>query len=310
MRMTQAPSRLTATLLAFVVVTLWSSSWVLIKIGLQDIPPLTFAGLRYFLAFVVLVPFSLTGSSRRALGRLSRRSWLLLGALGLTLYAVGVGGQFVALLYLPAVTTRLLFAFNTIIVALLSGGLLRERPTWSQWVGVLVAMLGIYIYFHPVDIPASQVTGVLAALVGMLGFALGALLGRSVARSGALPPVAVTAVSMGIGSVVLLCSGLALQGLPAISASNWAIILWLSAVNTALAFVLWNHTLRTLTAVESNIITNVMVVEIAVLAWLFLGERLTAIDVVGLGLVIAGTIAVQLRSPRFDGTGTERSDQS
>ena len=69
-------------------------------------------------------------------------------------------------------------------------------------------------------------------------------------------------------------------------------------VNTSFAFVLWNHSMRTLRAVESSIITNVMVVEIAVLAWVFLGERLTPLDFVGLGLVIAGTLVVQLRGAR------------
>ena len=66
-------------------------------------------------------------------------------------------------------------------------------------------------------------------------------------------------------------------------------------VNTSFTFVLWNRTLRTLTAVESNVITNAMLAEIAVLAWLFLGERLTFLDVMGLGLVIVGTVMVQLR---------------
>ncbi|MCB9443696.1 MAG: DMT family transporter [Ardenticatenaceae bacterium] len=42
---------------ALLVTFLWSTSWVLIKLGLQDIPPVTFAGLRYFLAFLALIPF-------------------------------------------------------------------------------------------------------------------------------------------------------------------------------------------------------------------------------------------------------------
>jgi drug/metabolite transporter (DMT)-like permease len=300
MQLKHPPSRLAASLFALLVVSLWSSSWVLIKLGLHDIPPLTFAGLRYFLAFLSLLPFLLTGASRRSLSSLSRRSWLQLSALGLMLYAVGVGGQFVALFYLPTVTTRLIFAFNTVGVALLSGVMLRERPTVLQWCGVLLAMMGIYVYFHPVDIPASQMVGIVAAVMGMAAFTLAGIVGRDVARSGTIPPLVVTAVSMGIGSVVLLSCGLAAQGMPPISVRNWLIILWLSVLNTAFAFVLWNHTLRTLTAVQSNIITNVMIVEIAALAWVFLGERLELIDVVGLALVIVGTIIVQLRSGRLE----------
>ena len=304
----KSPSRLTAVLEAFLVVTLWSSSWVLIKWGLEDIPPLPFAGLRYFLAFLMLVPFALTKDNRVALRRLSRRSWILLGVLGLLFYAIGVGGQFVALSILPAVTTRLLFAFSTVVVALLSGLLLRERPAIWQWFGIVAALTGIYVYFHPVDVAVSQLAGILAALIGMLALAGAAIVGRSIARSRVASPLLVSAVSMGVGSVVLLSCGVILQGIPAVSLRNWLIIGWMSVVNTAFAFVLWNHSLRTLTAVESNIITNAMIAEIAVLAWMFLGERLTYMDMAGLGLVIGGTLLVQLRGRRLPGPDPEAPD--
>jgi drug/metabolite transporter (DMT)-like permease len=111
---------------------------------------------------------------------------------------------------------------------------------------------------------------------------------------------------MGVGSIVLLSCGVIVQGLPPIGVGNWIIILWLGVANTALAFVLWNHSLRTLTAVESNIITNVMIVEIAVLGWLFLGEDLTVVDMAGLALVLLGSIMVQLRRPRL--AAPERGD--
>lgn len=299
--MTKAESRprLVAILAALLVVTLWSSSWMPIKLVLQEIPPLTFAGLRYFIAFLTLAPFAASASNRRILHTISWKAWLTLGALGLLLYSIGVGGQFVALSHLSTVTTRLLFAFDTIVVALLSGMLLRERPAWVQWLGIVMALAGIYVYFYPVDVGRSETIGICASLLGMMGFAVAAIVGRNVGRSRTLSPLLVTAVSMGVGSVVLISCGLILEGVPAVSPRNWMIILWLSVVNTALAFVVWNYTLRTLTAVESNIITNVMVPEIAVLGWWFLGERLSLLDVVGLSLVVLGTVLVQLGGARL-----------
>jgi drug/metabolite transporter (DMT)-like permease len=287
--------RVIAILQAILVVSLWSSSWVLIKFGLRDMPPLTFAGLRYFVAFLVLVPFALSRSNRQALRGLTRRPWLLLTALGLLMYMLAPGTQYVALLYLPAVTTMLVFTFSTVGVALLSGILLRERPTWLQWCGIVTALFGAYLYFHPVDLPMGQVVGIVVVLVSMLSYSLAAILGRGIARSKAISPLLMTVVSMGAGSAALLAGGLVVEGLPSVSFRNWMIILWLSVVNTSFTFVLWNRTLRTLTAVESNVITNAMLAEIAVLAWLFLGERLTFLDVMGLGLVIVGTVMVQLR---------------
>jgi drug/metabolite transporter (DMT)-like permease len=109
----------------------------------------------------------------------------------------------------------------------------------------------------------------------------------------------VTAISMGVGALSLLGIGLAVQGLPPISPAGWGIVAWLAVVNTALAFTLWNRSLRELSAVESSIINNTMLVQIAVLAWLFLGERLAWRDVAGVVLATGGIVIAQLR-PRGD----------
>jgi drug/metabolite transporter (DMT)-like permease len=136
----------------------------------------------------------------------------------------------------------------------------------------------------------------IVALAGVLANALSSILGRDVNRSGELEPVAVTVVTMGIGAFPLLVVGIAIQGWPQLTSVHWAIILWLAVVNTALAFTLWNHSLRILSAMESSIINNTMLFQIALLAWLFLGEPLSWRHVVGMILAALGTLLVQLRS--------------
>jgi drug/metabolite transporter (DMT)-like permease len=56
---------------------------------------------------------------------------------------------------------------------------------------------------------------------------------------------------------------------------NWATVLWLAVVNSAIAFTLWNRILRTLTAMDPSIINNTMLFQITLLAWVFLGEALS-----------------------------------
>jgi drug/metabolite transporter (DMT)-like permease len=121
--------RVRAVAQAFFVTFLWSTSWVLIKLGLKDIPALTFAGLRYTLAFLCLLPLALRTQHVTTLRRLSIGEWLRLIVLGLLLYSATQGAMFLSLFYLPAVTTSLLLSFTTIIVALLGLSLLKERPT-------------------------------------------------------------------------------------------------------------------------------------------------------------------------------------
>ncbi|HMM29022.1 MAG TPA: DMT family transporter, partial [Aggregatilineaceae bacterium] len=128
--------------------------------------------------------------------------------------------------------------------------------------------------------------------------AIAAVMGRSINRRRTLSPLAVTVASMGVGSLALLAAGATTGGVPALGAQSWAIIIFLAVVNTAFAFTLWNHTQRTLSAIETSVINNTMLIQIAILAWISLGERLGARAIFGLALAAAGTLIVQLRRPR------------
>ncbi len=293
-----ARTSLLAALEALFVTFLWASSWVLIKLGLEEIPALTFAGLRYGLAFLVLAPFVLAvGELRRSLLSLPVTSWLSLGALGLMFFTLTQGAQFVALTYLPAVTVSLFLSFTPAVVAVVGIVFLAEKPAPLQWLGMTIFLFGAFVYLLPVEVPLAT-TGLTAAVIGLLANAGSSVLGRSVNRQQDLHPLVVTLVSMGIGSLALLAVGLPSQGLPGLSAKSWGIVGWLALVNTAFAFTLWNHTLRQLTAVESSLINNTMLIQIALLAWLFLDEPLGPKEMMGITVAAAGVVLVQLARPR------------
>lgn len=292
-------SHISAVLQALLVTFLWSTSWVLIKIGLVDIPALTFAGLRYTLAFLCLLPLGLCPANRAYVRRLTGRDWMRLLTLGFLMYTLTQGAQFAALVYLPSVTLSLLLSFSAVVAALLAMAFLREQPRTAQWLGVGVYLFGVLVYFWPVMIPTQEGLGLGIGLFGVVANASAAVVGRFVNRDAALPALVVTLVSMGFGAVVLLTAGVVTQGLPVLSVSNWAIILWLAVVNTAFAFTLWNHTLRTLTAVESSIINNMMLAQIAILAWIFLGETFSLVKGIGMALATLGILIVQLYGRRL-----------
>jgi drug/metabolite transporter (DMT)-like permease len=289
------PAHLAAVCQALFVTFLWSLSWILIKIGLHDVPALTFAGLRYTLAFVCLLPLFLKFGGLAVLKKLTRRDWVGLAGLGLIYYAVTQGAQFWGLAFLPAVTVSLLLNLSAPVVALWGIFWLGERPTGGQWAGMTLCLAGIGIYFNGSLPEDSQLTGLGIMLVGVLANAASSILGRKLNRQGKFTPLAVTTISMGIGGLALLAGGLSSQPLPNLTLSSWAIIGWLALVNTAFAFTLWNSTLRTLSAMESSLINNTMLVQIALLAWVFLGEEVAGLKILGLALVALGVLVVQLR---------------
>ena len=152
-----------------------------------------------------------------------------------------------------------------------------------------------YWNFFPVELSQNQFTGLIVMTIGVLSNSGSAVLGRNINREAKINPVIVTIISMGIGSIILLISGIVIQGLPAISTQNIFYLLWLAIINTALAFTIWNFTLRTLSAMESSIINGTMLIQIAVLAWLFLGEEITFQEGIGMLIAALGAVLVQLK---------------
>ncbi len=292
--MSNRRSRAVTVLEALLVTFLWSTSFILVKEGLPEIPPLTFAGLRYALAAACLAPFALRRSTARGLRELTLRGWGQLAILGLLLYAVTQGAIFVGLERLPAVTVNLALNLTSPLVAGLGILFLGERPTALQWIGLVLFAIGAIVYFYPPLLPGGSGGALAVVLLGVAANASSVILGRAINRRAALHPLAVTAVSMAVGAAALLGAGATIQGVPPIGPRLWAIIGWLAVVNTAFAFSLWNHTLRTLSAAESSIINGTMLIQVAVLAWLFLDERLTPGQVLGMGLAAGGAVLVQL----------------
>lgn len=295
----RANAKLRAVGTALLVTFLWSSSWVLIRWGLDDeaLEPLTFAAMRYGLAATVLALWVASSAKHRSgVASLDRSVVAQVIVLGVVFYALTQGAQFVAIDNQPAATTSLVLSMTPLLVASLAGRSLAEKPSSRQLAGALLVAVGAWLYFAG-DLGATAV-GMTAAGVGLAANVTSALLGRRVNRPAHTSPVVVTALSMGVGAALLVVVGVSVEGIPSVSARAWLLIAWLAVVNTALAFTLWNRSLRRLSAVESAGINNTMLVQIALLAWLFLAEVPGLPELGGILLVSAGVFLTQAAGVR------------
>lgn len=281
---------------AIIVTFLWSTSFVIIKWGLVEIPPITFAGLRYFLAFLCFLPILfLKRKYFEEIKNLNSAQWKKLILLGLVFYTFTQGAQFLGLSLLPSVTVSLILNFTPIFVSIMGYFLLNEKPTLLQWIGTILFLIGILTYFLPISLLENELVGILIMFIGVLANSGSAVIGRNINRNKDMSPFVVTLTSMGVGAIILLAVGLTLKGLPDVTITNLLYLIWLAAINTAFAFTLWNLTLRTLTAIESSIINGTMLIQIAILAWIFLDETITLREGVGMFIAAAGAILVQIK---------------
>lgn len=279
---------------AVAVTLLWSSSWVLIRWGLDDeaLEPVTFAALRYGMAATILVGWVASRRSlRQAVARLGRRSLTQIVALGIVFYTITQGAQFVAIDSQPAATTSLVLSWTPLLVAAFGSRFIAETATVRQVAGTLLVVAGAWLYFS--GGLGATAAGMVAAVVGLAANVMSSVLGRHINRMEDSSPVVITALSMAVGAALLVTVGIGTEGIPSVSAPAWLIITWLAVVNTALAFTLWNYSLRRLSALESSAINNTMLIQIALLAWIFLDESPGRAGIVGIFLVSIGVLLSQ-----------------
>src|SRR5258706_7882947 len=124
---------------------IWGSTWLFIKLGLDDLPPFTFAGIRFVIASAIL--FAIIKARRLSLPR-TRRDWLLLAVTGVLSFSLNYGLVFWGEQYissgLAALLQSTLPAFGLLFAHLYLPG---ERMTFVKIAGIMMGVIGVGIIF-------------------------------------------------------------------------------------------------------------------------------------------------------------------
>lgn len=220
--------------------------------------------------------------------RITRRDGMLMALLGMMMALYQV--CYFASIARVGVTIAVLVTLCTapVLVALLSAGLLGERPT-RRTIGALAgALVGTGLL---VGVPSAGVGGQSQTVVGVL-FALGSALGYAVitlcsrSLAGRYHPLQPITIGFAAGALLLLPFAL-LTGLTVhYPVTGWALLLHLGLVPTALAYWLFLKGMRTTTATAASITTLVEPLTSSLLATLFFGEHLGPLGLVGALLLL------------------------
>ena len=224
------------------------------------------------------------------------RSWPHFALAGTLLNGVYLATAYVALQYLHAGTMGLLAALNPMLIALLGWILLGERMRAAQWVGLGLGVAGVVLVVGFAPVPGQSVPAALLAVGGIIAFALGTIYFRRHCGSPAL--LAGNAVQMGAAAV--FCALLAAAVEPLRVVWTWRLVactLYLALAVSVGAMGLFGYMLRSRTAgvVSSNF--YVIPGLTAVLAWLVLGETLSATAASGFVLSSIGVWLAQREAP-------------
>ena len=283
---TSSLSRLFPLLFVF----LWSTGFIGAKYGLPYAEPLTFLLLRYSALVVLLALLALAG---RARWPAEARQWLHLGAAGLLIHALYLGGVFVAISQgLPAGVVSLLVGLQPLLTAVFAGVIVGERVSGRQWLGLSLGLTGAMLILSGRLSGGFGWAGVLPALLALLGITFGTLYQKRFCphfdwRSGAT-------IQFGAAWLVTLPLAFLNETLQVQWTGEFVFALgWLVLVPSVGAIGLLNHLIRAGTSVNVASLFYLVPPSTAIIAWLIFGETLTWVQLAGLAVAVVGVALVR-----------------
>jgi drug/metabolite transporter (DMT)-like permease len=285
---------MTKPLLVWLLLSLiWGSTWLVIKLGLEDLPPFTFAALRFVVAIAALLP--LLAIRRTPLPSAWRDWWLMIGT-GILTFTSAYGLVFWGEQYISSGLAALLFGTVPLFGLLIAHFYLpAERMTSTKITGVVLGVFGVGLVFSNelAMSGAAAVWGSAAIVLAALSAAYADVLIKH--RGGQLDPALLTVVQMVAGTIPLLLVGLALEGSPL--EFTWTplalfAITYLAVIGTALAFVLLYWLIKHMEVTRTMLIALVTPLIAVLLGVLLLGEELTWRTTLGGGAIVGGIALV------------------
>lgn len=277
----------------------WSSTWLVIKIGLADLPPISFAAIRFIIAFIVLIFYSLL-IKVKVLPKDSRE-WKLLFLTGIMTFFINYGLVFWGELHVASGITAVLQASISLFGMLFAHYLLPGEPINSRKVfGAIVAISGVTLIcarmleFHGV----LSFLGSVGIFIGGVSAALASVL---IKRSKVnIAPSVMAAWQMVFGIIPLLAIGILTEGNPLSfhwTLSAWLCLFYLAIVGSALTFVLLYWLLPRISITSLQSISLITPPGAVLLGWLVGGETLSFWFLIGAAFVLLGLWLI-FKTPR------------
>ncbi len=278
--------------LLLLMVIIWGANFTVLKAALTEFPPLAFNAIRLVLSSAVfMVAIAVSGFPR-----FSKRDWLALLGLAFIGHFIYQICFLVGLANTTASNSSLILGCSPVAVTLATAMTGHERVPRSQWAGVVLSVIGIYL------VVGTEVHFGGGSLVGD-ALSLGALACWTVYTVGARPlltrhsPLVVTGVTMTAGTMLV-----APLGIPEIAALDWSRIDWwawlalgfasIFALN--IAYLIWYTAVQRIGNLRTSVYSNVTPVIAMAFAAVFLGEHVGVLKVVGAAAILCGVAVTRI----------------
>ena len=277
-----------STLLALLVILVWGSNFVVIKIGVSELEPLIVLGLRFFCAGLIFLPFMKWPGWKQA------RMIMLVGLLMGPLHQ---GLLYVALETMPAGLISIIMKSNVLMVTLMGWLFLKEKIGWRTWTGIFVGLVGVFVLVSGEDMTANPI-GLIYTFASAFFIALTYIAMKKVDTVHA--PTYIVLMSLPVSPLIFLTSW-AVNGTTWVETApslNWDIIMSVvlyQAIILSISHMIWQR-LMAQHPVSKVIPWTLLIPAVAVAtAVIFLGEEITTPIIIGGSLTILGVAITTFR---------------
>lgn len=279
-----------------IAIVIWGGAYVVTKAGLDAVPPMWLALLRYVVASVLLVPLAL---ARGGLARLPRpipwRTLVLMALSGVGLYYVLFN---LGISYTTASQSALIQSSIPVVTAIMAVLWLGERLSAQRVAGIVLAVAGVALIVART--PASgtgsnPALGNTLTIASVFSWGVYTMFAKRIANA---DPLAVTTLVSVIGTVMLIPAALVETtdiSLASISTKGWLAVAFLGVFPSAVAYLLFNRALRDIDASVVGTLMNLTPVIGVLSGVIVLGETVTTTAIAGGVIVLAGVFVSMRR---------------
>ncbi len=268
-------------LLTSIVAQVWGGSFIAIKIGVENIPPISLA----FLRFAIASPFMLILSMIWKRSRINIKELPMLIAIALTGVTLLYILQFTGVKYTSATNASLLINTNVLFIAIFSWIFLKEPFSYRKLAGVLLGFAGavLVILNGSLSLSLSSIGDILI-IFSAICWAIYSILGKKMLKN--YDAFSLTTYAFIIGTILFIPFIYKDIWRLEISFTEWLIILYLSLICSVFAYVAWYYVLEKANATEVAIFLNLIPVFAMIMAHFILGEKITPYTLIGAVFII------------------------
>lgn len=266
---------------------IWSSTWIIIKIGLQGAPPFKAAGIRFLLAFVIVAAILLY---RRVPLPRARQFYGLTLFLGIFQMGVPYGLVYWGTQHISSGLTAILFSTIPLFTAISARVLLGDPLALNKILGIGLGTAGVYVIYAGSTSAGGPMSGF--GIAACLGSAFLASLSSVVLKKygKAYDPFATLSLPLIIGATVLAVGAALFEQHRPVSwdAKTMTTIVYLALIGSVTAFSLYFLLLKHMDVTVLSYQTFIIPALAVLIGWLFLRETVTLNIVMGGGMILVG----------------------